>query len=207
MAGQIITPDYRPHAQLEKDVTSYLESSGFIVDSAPYHEKMKPQIIKTLQNIYTPTALYLRGRADRIAIKKYPPSVFEWEAKTHQSRKYGDWCIESLPLCTHKIIYDLLGIRCLYVYRDPFRGYDSGFWIKNIPTVRELKMPPRWNSNNSLKMYFLKVFKKIFPNTNISDMSYAPAGSGDPFVIIDESIVKKLPHWKNLIDENGKPIS
>lgn len=198
MAGYSIKPDYEPHANLETDVTQYLESNGYIVDSAPYHDKMDKSIIKVLQNIYTPTGLYLRGRADRIAVKRNPPTVFEWEAKTHKSQSRHDCVIEALPICTHLIHAKYLAVRCLYVYRNPFKNQDFGFWVHQIPPIRIIMIPGRWNKIQ--RQHFEQVFNLILPQVKVVSIGRT-RGTDDPFLIIDESEMKKLPHWKEAIQE------
>jgi len=183
---------------LEADVTQYLKSKGYAVDSAPYHNKMDKSVVNILQNIYTPTALYLRGRADRIAVRASPPIAFEWEAKTRMDRKYCDCVLEALPLCTHLLHARNLDTRCLYVYRNLFKSYDVGFWVHQMPPVHVIVIPSRWNELQ--KQYFKEVFKLALPQVRI-EFRGKTKGSGDPFLIINESEIKKMSHWKELIQE------
>jgi len=192
-----IKPGHKPHTQLEDDVTAHLEHLGCLVDSAPYHDKMNPRIVQILQNTYAPTALYLRSRADRIAIHPRHRVVFEWEAKTHNSSKYHDCCIEALPVCVHLALVHL-GVKCLYVYRDPQRGYDTGFWVSNLSLIRAILIPtPRWTAKQI--EWFQQQFAVYFPNTPISKIGKT-LGTDDPFLIIDESEIMQMPHWKKLIE-------
>jgi hypothetical protein len=193
-----VLPDYEPHAALEEDVTSYMKSIGFLVDSAPYHDKMNSEIVQALQYIYAPTALYLRGRADRIAVHRNPPLVFQWEAKTHISQRWHDCCLEALPFC-HHISSARLDVECLYVYRDPFKNRDVGFWVSSYPDIREIKIPTsRW-SDEQLH-YFEFQFRQFLPGTRINRLRRTK-GSDDPFLIIDEKVIASLPHWKTVIDD------
>lgn len=192
-----ISPDNKEHAQLEDDVTNYLEQRGFCVADAPYHNTMRTKVVKTLQYTTTPTSLYIRTRADRIAIRDNPPLVFQWEAKTHQSKEKHDCVIELTPILFHLALVDY-DVRCLYVYRDLYKGYDAGFWMHNFPKVRSIMIPDCWNQ------YWTKWFKDLcvatLPETEVVS-GIVSRGTGDPFLIIDESIIRKLSSWKNLIKE------
>ena len=195
-----ITPDgHKPHQELELDVTRYLEENGYLVDSAPYHEKMLKPIVHRLENIYTPTALYLRGRADRIAVHIHRDTVFEWEAKTHGTSQWHNMAIEALPLARHihKAEFD---VKTLYCYRDPTRGYEIGFWTNNIPSIWKVVMPTRrWPEE--LIHWYEEQISIWYPGIQIQRIRGTNKGSNDPFVLIKESIVKVLPHWKKLIEE------
>ena len=124
----MIKPDYKPHSDLQDRVSTYLISRGFVVDDAPYHEKMTREVSDRLKQQRNPTALYLRGRADRVAVHKILDLSFEWECKTHSSRKYSDICIEAMPFFHHRSRYEMSGVKCLYIYENPFNGESYGFW-------------------------------------------------------------------------------
>jgi len=189
------TPDNPEHIQLENDVRKYLSGLGFLTDEATYHSVMNPKVKDRLSHIYTPTSLYIRGRADRIAVHTQYDIVFEWEAKTHTSKKYHDMTLEALPLC-HHLAKIQLDVECLYVYRDSIVGYDCGFWVKDIPPIRVIMIPERWGRAKS--DWFKDQFTRFWPETKIRTTP-AYGGSGDPFVIIDQSIVAKLSHWQDCI--------
>lgn len=190
-----ITPENQAHEKLEQDAKDFLSELGFLTDEATYHTVMNLEVKDRLSRIYTPTSLYLRGRADRIAVHKSLPLVFEWEAKTHESRNLHDMLLEALPLC-HHLIKAQLDVECLYVYRNPHKNHEAGFWIKDIPTVRIIMIPSRWSGDQI--SWFTGQFKRFFPETDIRSTG-SNAGSGDPFLIIDESTVTRLPHWKDCI--------
>lgn len=192
-----ITPENTiEHSQLETDATEYLTAAGFVVAEAPYHATMAEEDVEALQQTVTPTALYIRSRADRIAIRQSPPLVFEWEAKTHTTNKRHDCTLEALPVAIH-LLKAQLDIRCLYVYRDPYKGYEVGFWIHDFPEVRVIMIPDRWG--DAWTAWFQGVFSNFFPGVKIVDR-IKTRGSGDPFLIIDESIIRELPGWTDLID-------
>jgi hypothetical protein len=200
MAGLTIGPDDPNHQALENSVTEYLKSVGYFVDSAPYHDKMYDEIVRALQNIYTPTALYLRSRADRIAVRSNPPSVFEWEVKTHASAARHDCTLEAYPICVHILKHRFLGVRCLYVYWDPIRNYNVGWWIHQMPPIKVIMIPPRWRDEQI--EWFESLFTEILPDIDIVPLKKLTKGSNDPFLIIDEKSIRELPHWKGLISND-----
>lgn len=196
-----IMPSILSHKTLETDIAEYLDRKGFWVGAATYHEVLPDNIKRRLSAIYTPTALYLRGRADRIAVHKTGDVVIEWEAKTHTSGQRHDMTLEALPLCHHMDNANL-GVICLYVYRDTDCGYECGFWTEQLNTrdvpVRVIMIPGRWNADQ--RAWYRKQFARVLPGVQIVDTG-RNAGTGDPFLIIDESVVRGLPDWRCLIDE------
>lgn len=194
-----INPDIPEHQQLETEVIKFLHDHGFIIDNATYHEKMKPEIVKRLQFLDVPTALYVRGRADRLAVHHTRNIIFEWEAKTHVSKSRNDWTMEALPIC-HHIAKIPFHVHCLYIYRNTNLDHEHnvGFWISQIPPIKVVLIPEIWQGQQL--DYFRTIFGKYLPaGTKIVSSVRNVRGSKDPFLIIDELVVKTLPHWKNLI--------
>lgn len=187
--------EFLTHATLEQRVCNYLVSKNYIVDEATYHNVMSEDTVKFLRYRFTPTALYIRTRADRIACHRSGLIDFEWEAKTHDlSNKYRDLTIEVLPLM-HHINKIKLGVKCLYVF--DVKGINGGFWVDHLPPIKFAAIPPR-REYESMKQMFTDSITQFFPGVHISYNNVG--GSGDPFVIFDYSVISKLPHWKTLID-------
>jgi hypothetical protein len=191
----VITPDHEPHKQLETDVAEFLESLDFAVEEMTYHDKMSDLVRERLSHIYTPTSLYLRGRADRSAIHRTKQIVFEWEAKTHGGSKYHNMALEAMPFI-HHLTRAQHCVRCLYCYRDPERGYECGFWIEKHPPIWQIKVPSRWNGN--LKFWFEQQFEMFLSDIPVMNLN-GTGGSDDPFLLIKENDVQQLPGWKDLI--------
>jgi hypothetical protein len=55
--------NWQPHNELESDVTTYLEGRDYYVNQLTYHAALPPEMAERLRHLYTPTALYIRGRA------------------------------------------------------------------------------------------------------------------------------------------------
>jgi len=191
-----ILPGGPEHKKLEEDVQDFLQERKFIVTEATYHTVLPTIARVRLQEVYSPTALYVRGRADRIAIHKRRDIVFEWEAKTHESEEYHDMTLEALPLC-HHLIKAQLDVECLYVYRNPHKNHEVGFWIRDLPAIRNIMIPERRWSSEQVN-WFESQFRSLLPETKIIRITRS-RGTGDPFLIIDESVVSKLFHWKDCI--------
>jgi len=193
-----INPDNRNHAELEDEVRDYLMSIGYMTSEATYHSVMPKSISNRLSRIFTTTALYIRGRADRIAVHKSMNLVFEWEAKSHTNPRYRDIAVEMLPL-VHHISRAKLGVRCLYVHRDVHINQDCGFWVHELPDIREVHFV-NGKLSNRVEAFLKRIAIQYFPSVKIRNLRYN-GGSGDPYVLIDSSVVSNLPHWKVLIDE------
>jgi hypothetical protein len=115
------------HDRLEADVKDFLTNEGFLTASATYHDVYDEPMVEILQTRYSPTALYIRGRADRVAVHSGLPIEFEYECKTN-SGKHRNMAVEALPWL-HHLSKVSLGVRCLYVYRDTVASMDRGVWI------------------------------------------------------------------------------
>jgi len=178
------------HMDLEKKVIRFYEDHGFEILKQSEAEKNK-----RLLQIFTPTALYERTIRDLLVIHKEKDIVLQTEIKTHKSKRKNDMCLEMVPLYFH-IILTKGGVKCLYVYRDPY-GNECGFWCGAIPEIREVYIPQkRWDKDQlkyyeELAAYFQKEIKR----------PKAIEGTDDPYIVIDESEVEKLPPWENLIIE------
>lgn len=186
------------HNTLEIDVTEYLERNEFYVDDWTYHTRLPKPIARLLSIRFDATSLYLRARADRIAIHKELPVVFEWEAKTHESRRKHNIALEALPLI-HHMSKAKLGVKCLYVYRDdkidPIR--EVGFWVHGLPPIDVVMIPDRWAEEEV--RWYRSVIEQGLPGIHIVE-NIAVGGTGDPFVIINEDYIDYLPHWQDLIE-------
>ena len=77
------------HGRLEDDVAAFLREQGFLLASATYHDVAK-EVAAILRWRTSPTATYLRHRADRIAVHPTMPVEFEWECKTHTNPRLHD---------------------------------------------------------------------------------------------------------------------
>ena len=192
-----VLPGYKLHQELEADVKQFLASLDYLTAEATYHSVMPDEVKRVLQNAYSATALCIRGRADRVAVHKAGGDVFEWEAKTHKSRSRHDMTIEALPLC-HHLAKARLDVECLYCYRNLFKHQEAGFWVRELPPIRVVMIPGRWTEEKA--RWFKEKFVLYLPGVDVV-RSGSNRGSGDPFAIVDESIVDVLPHWQKLILE------
>ena len=194
---------HQNHKEFEDSIVSYLESKGFITESATYHDVMSDSMQNILSSRYSLTLLYLRGRADRIAVHKEIINLeFEWESKTHDSPKWKDLTLEMLPLLHHKI-KAAIGVKVLYIIKDA-DNCEKGFWIDKLPIIREIHIPNRWTGKPHEK-FFNDFAMSYFPNVNIRK-GIKSGGSGDPYIIIDYKTVRTFPDWKTLIEEYRKSV-
>lgn len=193
-----INPNNKNHQSLQEDVESFLESNGFKTADAPYHETYPPAITDILWRRWTLTDLYLRCRADCIAIHTKHSLTFEFECKTHANPRYGDLTVELLPII-HHLDKAKRGVKCLYCYRNPFEGEDYGFWIEpeSFPKPRAVYIPNRrcWDEHRQNIMDWAKEY---FGGVSIRDPNKV-GGTGDPYIVVDKSNLRKMSSWKELI--------
>lgn len=182
------------HSPFEQDIETYLREQGFLLASATYHDVMPPEIAAILRRRTSPTATYLRHRADRIAVHPTLEVEFEWEAKTHTNPRLHDCCIDADQLVEYATKVDR-GILCLFCYRDATVGppMEVGFWMHHMPPLREVRLPDRWTGEaREQKAEAIRLWLGYEPRP-----SRTPAtGSGDPFGIIDCRELAQLPDWR-----------
>lgn len=197
-----VEPSHEPHRNLEGKVNDWLTNHDYLTSSSTYHEVMPEEVKERLKSIYTPTSLYLRTIADRIAVHQNLPFDFEWECKTHMSEKYHDLTLEALPLA-HHILKSKLDVRILYVWSIPSVSLEGGFWVSDMPKIREFHIPDRWGKRT--KNWFKNKIGSVFGNVRPKEIPHKK-GSGDPYIIIDNSEIRKCRDWKKLILEKEKSI-
>jgi hypothetical protein len=183
------------HKKLTDDFNQFLDSEGIIHGEFTYHDIADKALIDTLRYNDSPTSTHVRTREDRMAICLQTGFCFQYEIKTKNKSNYEDWCIEAFPLMSHYYDATHKGVWCLYIYRDEYHDIECAFWSHAMPQFRELKIPPRG-------LHFESYFRQWFGSIDTScviQRTGANSGSGDPFIIIDGSVVKTLPHWKELI--------
>ncbi|RLG40142.1 MAG: hypothetical protein DRO01_04570 [Thermoproteota archaeon] len=198
---RILTEGVAGHEDLVRRVESFLHCYGFKTACATYHTIMPPDISEALKRLYIPTAIYLRHRADRIAVLEDPPLVFEWEAKTaFRKIPERDMYLEALPL-VHHICLSYLDVKCLYVYFDPFNDLEIGFWVDDLPKISHICLPASdYYLQGRLEDYFKKVFSLFLPEVPIRKLE-SVRGSGEPFAVVRYKELIQLPHWGELILE------
>lgn len=192
---------HRDHDDFETIVVAgYLKNRGYLLGEATYHAVLPPAVAETLKQRYSPTSLYLRTRADRIAVHKTDAIEFEWEVKTvnREGDDAQNFALELVPLFMHKAKAQH-GVRCLYAMRNIRRLWDVGFWCDSIPKVRTVFIPGRWGAHPAIRTWFCDIAKQAFPNAPVVDLK-STDGSDDPFVVIAESDAARLPSWQRLID-------
>lgn len=197
MSSQI-NPRNPRHVAVEKQVAEYLDESNYIVDESTYHASMRPETVDRLSRLYTPESLYIRGKADRVAVHRTLDICFLWEVKTNQSC-HRNMSIECLPLCHHI----KSGVRCLYVLENS-DGNQYGFWTTGLPAICKVFVPSRWSGE--MREFFVSKIRECFGSRLQICGIARPQGSGDPFCIIHESEVQKCFDWRqelNRVTEAG----
>lgn len=192
-----ITPDYAPHVTLEREVNELLESLGYYHAAATYHEVLSAELQSRLKVVYSLASIYIRTRADCIAIHKSLPLVFELDAKTHKSQRYRDITVELIPFL-HHIYKSSLGVPCLYCYWNPVHEQTCGFWFADLPMVREVRITSRCERFRSR---LTKACDELLPGVPLIPQRSTTDGSDDAFLVIDGKTVDRLPSWRDLIND------
>lgn len=178
-------------------INNYFKPRGFMLSKSGYHDIFPKEMVNALAKKYDPTSLYLRARTDRIATHPTLYESFQVEIKTHVTESQNDILFEVMPFIIHKLLYDNLGIRCLYIYSPtllPILPYC--LWIHEIINQSQLKsidIPQRWANDTTRYEMFHRIIKAAFPG--IEPRHPYVKGSGDPYIILTE---KSITNWRKL---------
>jgi hypothetical protein len=179
------------HADVESRVAKWLKAHRFLVERATYHDCFSPEAVLKLRNMWCPTALNLRGRADKVAIR--PPCVFEYEAKTGSGDNIS---IEALPLARH-VSEARLGVQCLYVLESEVHR-SRGFWCTDVPEFSGPFIPPQPGRPGLVEFYERRL-QEAFGRKPVRCQQ--TKGSGDPFVLVKGEALSQLDSWQALLAE------
>jgi hypothetical protein len=190
----------RYHESLMDDVKQCLKEAGYAWYEADYGTVAGDACKEVLRNRTSPSAVFLRTRADRIACRH--DIEFEFDAKTKQNR-YSDIAVEALPLVHHALVNSHFDLPCLYAFRwiQLDNCPDVGFWIDHdfCNLVSSLWIFT-WRDDMSCVNNWLKKTQPLFfPNATIIVECKDCRGSGDPMAIVDSDAAHALPHWRTLI--------
>lgn len=189
-----ITPDDPLHERLLGRVDGWLTENGFLLSSTTYHDAWPASMIDLIKNRWSATALYLRGRADRLAVHRELPLEFEYEAKACRPTR-PNLAIEALPLM-HSLDRAKRHVRILYACTDQ-KGADRGFWCHKPPSFSRMFLPE--NAYRNRARYYGGLLAAEFGKPK----TIAPVreGSGDPFILVREADLLRLASWQKLVAE------
>jgi len=172
--------------EAEELVTESLKKAGwYIVQSLGYHAYFSQDARAFISKINSPTAIYIRTLADRVAIRPTPASVLQVEIKEHRDPQYDNIAIEGFPMLIHRVLWWLFGIDCLYAFT-----LDDGIkacWVQDLPLFKII-IPRRLRAMEA--SYWLPKFQQFFPYTLIERKR--TGGSGDPLGLIAPEKVDKM---------------
>lgn len=182
------------HARIELEVSTYLKQKGYSVHSQTYHDIFPEVIVKALIDRWSAAALYIRARADRLAIHPIIDSQFEFEAKSGGG---PDLCLEVSPLLDHIGKWRNSGIDCLYAFESG--AASGGFWASSPPSIRVIMQPRCTRYDTKALDRLRQKCAAYFPTVNYRIIEKSN-GSGDPFCVIDKLNAVNLSSWRVLID-------
>lgn len=182
--------DHNLHQRFESWVIDQLSDLGFRVSSATYHEVQNANVQEELQRNYSPTALYVRLRSDRVALRD--DITFELEVKTNEG-PHHNMALETLQLL-HHVVKVPLGVDCLYAYYDRSMCKEEAraFWVSDLPKIARCFIPTNTRyDKEAIKIIETSLWMLGFSGQPIRK-PIGGEGSKDPFVLIDSSDVVSM---------------
>lgn len=188
-------PEAVAHDQLEGELVPILAAAGYSTITNTYHNVLTPEEVDQLRRVYTPTALLVRTRADRLALHPGKKDCFFLEVKSPPATKKLH--LEALPVLSHVHEHLMFGAECMYVYRGPMSGGRIvGEYIEDLlPQVTTLTLTPRAKN-------LPNCFDNLPPHISIVRREKV-FGSGDPFFSIPAEYVGRWKPLSQLLEERG----
>lgn len=170
-----------------------------MIGTQAYHDVLPEEMSKRLSNFETPTSLYIRTMPDLLVMHIDRGTTFLVDLKTHDNKEKHDMCLEALPIC-HHIAKNDFNVKTFYAYRDEYKKYEKGFWLHDLNKIpiRIIMIPDRWDKK--WNDWFGAIFSEWLPGVRCVATGSTKNGSNDPFIIIDESEVVKMNHWKEELE-------
>ena len=189
----------RRHDDLENKVREFIIGNGGKVYEKTYHDgHIKDLEKQRISKIFTPTGLFIRAYADRWALMPND-LIFFFECKTSNNEKGS---FEALPLFDH-MTHSKRGVLCLYCGRTR-AGREFGFWAHRPPPFDCLMIPPQRESE--LFEWYNRTLLDCFPTVEPLWITRT-YGSNDPFILVSEAEISRLPSWDVLIIEKLRDFS
>lgn len=201
------------HDKFEAEVVGHLEGEGCIVEPFTYHEHLRPEARDALARCYSRSALRVRLQPDLIAFSPDRSRVAFVEIKAPPTRpepQKTELHIEAMQAAFNAELGD-----CVYAVR--INGKDIGWscdefdqsWIKEIRIpimVRrsfnefDRRDPANFDAEDGYRFYADPI-RKAFTRARLRDWdsSRVCRGSGDPYIVFEESAVGSLPDWRHVL--------
>lgn len=186
------------HRKLITDALEYLGARQYYTsDESTYHEILPEEQQRLLQKDYDPTAMYVRSRADRLAVHPVPGRTTYFDAKSSRYDGPTPYAfIELVPLMFHEIAAKH-GVRCLYIFRR-YTGstfIDYGWWSGLLPRIIDIKFP--CDSRRTDASWVNTMASTVFSEVSQSTAPFM-RGSGTPYASM---YVEDCQPWQQLIDQ------
>ncbi len=167
------------HRALQDEVVEFLKSQSVYIWEWTYHDSLPASVVDDLTKQSNPTALFLRTRADLVAISKLESVLIEIKSIP---RNHKNLAVEALPLAYHVAMHQLMGVLCLYIFRD-HQGREGCFLASRnrLPRISCIIIPESVPVKQA--SWYGEIFQENFPGVPIRRVP-SVSGSGDPFAII-----------------------
>lgn len=186
------------HDGLMEEFKDHLKKKGYLWYEADYGSIAGDDCKDTLRKRTAPSSVFLRTRADRIAVRH--DCEFEFDAKTKQNA-YDDIAIEALPLIHHSLIFSYFALRCIYAFRWIQRECpDVGFFVDmEFCSLVDTVWIFTWRDDMAqVNEWMRQAQPTFFPNAEVRELRGC-RGSGDPMAIVSAHKARKMPHWERLV--------
>jgi hypothetical protein len=181
------------HEVLVRRVLDYARAQGWRAIAMTYHEQDGGDALRLAGDN---TGLYVRTFPDLVLTNGKRTILVE--VKTHVSDRYADATPELFPIVAALSNWHALRVRTLYVYEDPHAGISAAWWAYQIfgdvpvSAIYVGTQRPEWREY----MTWIRHFKAIgiIPE-EVPVKTVQTLGSGDPYVVIPERVLRKLLPW------------
>jgi hypothetical protein len=187
------------HTMMEAAVREIIQRHGWHILEVVYHNGGVGDT-RLLRRASDPTALYVRTMPDMVVTNGQRTLLLE--VKTHISGRYSDATPELLPIVAARALSQI-GVEILYIYEDPKAGISAAWRCNDLFThipVRAIYIGtqrPEWKRNREMVCQWQN--SGLIPQ-NIKVVTTRTGGSGDPYVIIPEYQLRRLPPWPEVLE-------
>ncbi len=182
MASRIIDPIH--FSKAEEIASEMLQKMGYLVQPLGYHSYFTDTTQTAIQNLNTPTALFLRTLPDRLIIKS--GTALLAEIKDVQNPQYENLSLEAFPLIIQRHLFWLYGIKTIYLFvmaKEMIKGCP----VEELPVFRVI-LPT--HVKNQRKAYWRPLLQQSFPLCHPEEIPVG--GSSDPFILISHAQIQLL---------------
>jgi hypothetical protein len=181
------------HEVLARRVMDFARAKGWQSITMTYHEQDGGDALRLAGDN---TGLYVRTFPDLVVTNGRRTILVE--VKTHVSDRYSDATPELFPIVTARALWYTVGVRTLYVYEDPHAGISAAWWghevFEEVP-VSAIYVGTQRPESPELAALVRHWRRSWLIPGEVPVKTVRTLGSGDPYVVIPERVLRKLLPW------------